>query len=159
MKNNQINRQQGFTLIELMIVVAIIGILAAVAIPAYKDYTTRAKMSEVLVMMEPAKLAVSETVSSKGSLAAYITDGGDGPTAGYNFPGVTDYVSGIAVANNGTNVTVTATSTVPGASGTVVLTASEVTGTAPGVGSGQLTWACTSTIDGKFLPANCRGGS
>jgi type IV pilus assembly protein PilA len=160
MKNNQINRQQGFTLIELMIVVAIIGILAAVAIPAYKDYTTRAKMSEVLVMMEPAKLAVSETVSSMGSLASFINNtDGDGPAAGYKFPGATKYVDNIVVANNGTNVTVTASSLVPGATGNVVLTASEVTGTAAGVGSGQLTWVCTSAVDGKFLPANCRGGS
>jgi len=139
-----------------MIVVAIIGILAAVAIPAYKDYTTRAKMSEVLVMMEPAKLAVSETVSSMGSLAAFITAGGTGPVAGYNFPGDTPYVDDIVVANDGTVVTVTATSLVPGAQGPVVLTAREVTGAAAGVGSGQLTWACTSTIDGKYLPSNCR---
>ena len=62
--------QQGFTLIELMIVVAIIGILAAVALPAYQDYTTRSKMSEVLIMAAPAKLAVSETSSSLGTLAS-----------------------------------------------------------------------------------------
>ena len=62
--------QQGFTLIELMIVVAIIGILAAVALPAYQDYTTRAKVSEVIVMASPAKLAVAETASSLGSLAS-----------------------------------------------------------------------------------------
>ncbi|HET9208221.1 MAG TPA: pilin, partial [Burkholderiaceae bacterium] len=61
--------QQGFTLIELMIVVAIIGILAAVALPAYQDYTTRAKVSEVIVMASPAKLAVAESASSLGSLA------------------------------------------------------------------------------------------
>lgn len=159
MKNNHNNRQQGFTLIELMIVVAIIGILAAVAIPAYKDYTTRAKMSEVLVMMEPAKLAISETVSAEGSLAAFIQKIADmGSTsdaaAGYTFPGATDYVSGVTTAASGTSATVTATSIVPGAGGSVVLTATEVSGSA---GSGQLSWACTSPdIDKKFLPANCR---
>lgn len=154
MKNNHINRQQGFTLIELMIVVAIIGILAAVAIPAYKDYTTRAKMSEVLVMMEPAKLAVSETVSAEGSLAAFndkaTTAGSADAASGYTFPGTTDYVSNVVTAATATSATVTATSKVPGANGSVVLTASETTT------SGQLTWACTSTIPDKFLPPNCR---
>jgi type IV pilus assembly protein PilA len=157
MKNVYIKNQQGFTLIELMIVVAIIGILAAVAIPAYKDYTTRAKMSEVLVMMEPAKLAVAETVSSLGTLGAFITEGGNNAAAGYTFPGDTDKVSDVTIAPVGTTaVTVTATSTIPSASGTLVLTATEMTG-----GSGQLTWVCSSTgsatpIDPKFLPANCR---
>lgn len=153
MKNIPIKNQQGFTLIELMIVVAIIGILAAVAIPAYKDYTTRAKMSEVLVMMEPAKTAVAETVSSLGTLDAFIATGGTSTDAGYTFPGATDYVSGIAIAASGTTATVTATSTVPGATGNVVLTATEIGG---GSGSGQLTWACSTTIDPKFMPASCR---
>lgn len=149
-----IKNQQGFTLIELMIVVAIIGILAAVAIPAYKDYTTRAKMSEVLVMMEPAKTAVAETVSSLGTLGAFITEGGNSTAAGYQYPGDTEYVDNIVISNNGTDeAIVTATSKVPGATGTVVLTGTEVPG---GNGSGQLQWACTSTIDVKFMPASCR---
>jgi type IV pilus assembly protein PilA len=148
MKNVNINNQQGFTLIELMIVVAIIGILAAVAIPAYKDYTTRAKMSEVLVMMEPAKLAVAETASSLGSLGGVTAT-----NTGYTFPsGGTDYVSGIAISVSGSNVLITATSQVPGAPGDIILTATEVTGA-----SGQLTWLCSSTdIDDKFLPVDCR---
>jgi len=137
--------QQGFTLIELMIVVAIIGILAAVALPAYQDYTTRAKVSEVVVMASPAKLAVTETASSLGGLGLVTA-----ANSGYTFPGATAYVSGITV----TDITgvVTATSTVSGATGNVVLTPTAV-GT-----SGQLTWVCTTTIAKKdYVPANCRG--
>jgi type IV pilus assembly protein PilA len=134
--------QQGFTLIELMIVVAIIGILAAIAIPAYQDYMTRAKISEVLVMSEPAKLAVSETTSSLGSLASVTA-----ANSGYAFPGATDYVSGVVITD-ATGV-VTVTSTVTNAAGTIVLTPTDV-------GSGQLKWACSSAIADKYLPANCR---
>lgn len=134
--------QQGFTLIELMIVIAIIAILAAIALPAYQDYTTRAKISEVIVMSAPAKLAVAETASSLGSLTA-VTNA----NSGYSFPGATSYVSGIAVGANGV---VTATSTVPNATGDIVLTPTAVAGTA------QLTWLCTSAIEDKYLPSNCR---
>lgn len=68
--------QQGFTLIELMIVVAIIGILAAVAIPAYQDYTIRAKLSEAIVGLSPAKSAVSEFYLSQGSMPSTASDAG-----------------------------------------------------------------------------------
>lgn len=136
--------QKGFTLIELMIVVAIIGILAAVAIPAYQDYIVRAKMSEVLVMTEPAKLAVAETASSLGGLDQVTS-----ANSGYTFPGPTDYVSGITITD--TTGVIAATSTIPNATGTVTLTPTAVGST------GQLTWACTSTIATKYLPANCRG--
>ena len=134
--------QKGFTLIELMIVVAIIGILAAVALPAYQDYTTRAKISEVIVMAAPAKLAVAETSSSLGGLASLTAS-----NSGYTFPGATAYVSAIAITA-GTGV-VTATSSVPGATGNIVLTPTNT-------GSGQLTWDCTTTIDTKFVPQECR---
>ena len=135
--------QQGFTLIELMIVVAIIGILAAVALPAYQDYTTRSKMSEVIVMGEPAKLAVAETSSSLGGLAGVTA-----ANSGYTFPGATKFVSGVAITD-ATGV-VTVTSTVPGATGSITLTPEDV-------GSGQLKWTCASPdIESKFLPSECR---
>ena len=136
-------KQQGFTLIELMIVVAIIGILAAIAIPAYQDYITRSKVSEVIVMTGAAKAAVAESASSLGSLTAVS----DGATAGYTFPGATEYVSGITIGASGV---ITATSTVTNATGALTLTPSDV-------GSGQLKWDCASSaIAGKYLPANCR---
>jgi type IV pilus assembly protein PilA len=135
--------QQGFTLIELMIVVAIIGILAAVALPAYQDYTTRAKVSEVVLMAAPAKLAVSETSSSLGGLASVTA-----ANSGYAFPGATKYVSAVAITD--TTGVVTVTSTVPNATGSIVLTPTPV-------GSGQLKWACSVvTILPKFVPAECR---
>jgi type IV pilus assembly protein PilA len=135
--------QQGFTLIELMIVVAIIGILAAVALPAYQDYTTRAKVSEVIVMSAPAKLAVAETTSSMGALASVTA-----ANSGYTFPGATKYVSGIVITD-ATGV-VTATSIIPNALGNIVLTPTETAGT------GQLRWTCTTTINTKYVPAECR---
>ena len=138
--------QKGFTLIELMIVVAIIGILAAVALPAYQDYTTRAKVTEVVVMAAPAKLAVIETTASLGGLASVTAS-----NSGYLFPGATKYVSGITVTDS-TGV-VTAVSIVANATGNIVLTP-----TAVGTGTGQLTWVCTTTIVKKSLvPAECRG--
>ena len=137
------NLQKGFTLIELMIVVAIIGILAAVALPAYQDYTTRAKVSEVILMAAPAKLAVAETASSLGGLAGVTVS-----NTGYSFPGATQYVSGITIAAS-TGI-VTAASSVSGAAGNIVLTPTPV-GT-----SGQLTWDCSTTILTKFVPADCR---
>jgi type IV pilus assembly protein PilA len=135
--------QKGFTLIELMIVVAIIGILAAVALPAYQDYTTRSKMSEVILLAAPAKLAVSETSSSLGGLKDVTVT-----NVGYEFPGKTKYVDKVSVAAE-TGV-VTVKSLVPDADGEIVLTPKDV-------GGGQLTWTCTAnSIKDKFLPAECR---
>ena len=145
MKRSMQMAQKGFTLIELMIVVAIIGILAAVALPAYQDYTTRAKVSEVILMAAPAKLAVAETTSSVGGLASVTASNN-----GYSFPGATKYVSGVAIT--ATTGVVTVTSTVPSATGALLFTPTDVA-----TGTGQLKWVCSSTaIAAKFLPAECR---
>ncbi|MCE1243864.1 MAG: pilin [Oryzomicrobium sp.] len=93
-------------------------------------------------MGEPAKLAVAETSSSLGGLAQVTA-----ANSGYTFPGATKYVSGVAITD--TTGVVTITSTVPGATGTVTLTPADV-------GSGQLRWTCASSINAKFLPAECR---
>lgn len=138
--------QKGFTLIELMIVVAIIGILAAVALPAYQDYTTRSKVSELLLMAAPAKLAVSETASSFGDLASVTA-----ANSGYTFPGATKYVSNVAITD--TTGVITITSAIPNVVGTLILTPTTVA-----TGSAQLKWTCTTTtIAKKFVPAECRG--
>ena len=86
--------QQGFTLIELMIVVAIIGILAAVALPAYQDYTVRAKLSEVLLAASSAKNTVAEAAQSEGALPATL----DVQTQSSDYVASVGYASGVITA-------------------------------------------------------------
>jgi type IV pilus assembly protein PilA len=139
--------QKGFTLIELMIVIAIIGILAAIAIPAYQDYTIRSKVSEGLNMAGAAKLAVAETFDSTGALAA--------DNNAYGLPLATSivgtYVASISAVTS--KVTINYRTISAGkvdAGDWVRLTANT---TLPG----STQWTCSSTaIDARFLPANCR---
>lgn len=141
------NVQKGFTLIELMIVVAIIGILAAVAIPAYQDYTTRAKVTEIISVAAGAKTSISEFYLSQGSMPA--TSG----EAGFNTDAnVSTYVSAISYSAAGTVGTIeyTIENLVDDANGQTVIFAG--TGTPTGV-----TWTCnTGSIPAKYMPANCR---
>lgn len=135
--------QQGFTLIELMIVVAIIGILAAVALPAYQDYTVRAKVSELLLAASNAKTAVSEFAQAEGTIT--------GSGAGLTIPNDGEYVSSGTVSADGV-IQVTGTAADLGAESDVTLTLSPTLNA-----SGVVTWDCTSASDAGYLPSTCRG--
>jgi len=135
--------QKGFTLIELMIVVAIIGILAAVALPAYQDYTVRAKVTEVILAASSGKTAVSEAAATLSGMptAAQVTINSQ----------VSKYVSAVAYTSAATTSgVITAT-----AAGDSAITGSTITMTGTYL-TGQVTWVCSGTIAAKYRPASCQ---
>jgi len=138
--------QQGFTLIELMIVVAIIGILAAIAIPAYQDYTARAQMSEAFSLAGGQKAAVSEAYANTGAWPA--DNAAAGVAVSTDIKG--KYVAQVAVANGKITATMVATGINAGIQ-TKTLTLS------PTANAGSVDWTCTSGAAQKFVPKSCKG--
>jgi type IV pilus assembly protein PilA len=142
-------KQQGFTLIELMIVVAIIGILAAIAIPAYQDYTIRAQVSEGLNLSGGAKAAVTEYYQDRGSMPTSNTQAG--------LAGATEiqgkYVAQVEVGASGV------IEVEYGNDAHQIIDGANLELTPDTTNAGSVAWECasgTTTIDNKHLPAACR---
>ena len=159
--------QQGFTLIELMIVVAIIGILAAVALPAYQDYTVRAKVTEGLALAGSAKTAVAENAANAAPF-----------NSGWTAPSATKNVASVAITASTGAITITYASTIDSGH-TLILNpidgsstaGTQLAGTSTGSTiptAGSISWNCKSagststyvgtsgTLDQKYVPAECR---
>ena len=140
--------QKGFTLIELMIVVAIVGILAAIALPAYQDYTIRAKVTEGLNLADAAKSTLGEFRQAQGRWTTTNSVAGLAGTINSN------YVSNVQVGT-GNSITVTFSNTLNSAvSGNTLIFHGSMNS------AGVINWTCTSTtatLNNKYRPANCRG--
>ena len=147
--------QKGFTLIELMIVVAIIGILAAVALPAYQDYTVRAKITEGLSLAGAAKVAVAENAAN-----------GQGYASGFTPPQATPNVTSVGIGAADGVITITYVAALGGGTAKTILLTPKTGGAAFSGGTasastiptgGSIEWDCKSgTVEAKYRPAVCR---
>jgi type IV pilus assembly protein PilA len=164
--------QQGFTLIELMIVVAIIGILAAVALPAYQDYTIRAKVSEGLSLSSGLKIAITETFQSQGPSTMTCSDTTTCGTIGVSALDTTALagnanVASIVSSSTGIIAITYKTAVLPATEAVLLITPVAADGTtaldlslAANAGT-QVSWTCniaaaSNGVQDKFKPANCR---
>jgi len=153
--------QQGFTLIELMIVVAIIGILAAIALPAYQDYIARSQVSEAMTLAEGLKTNVTEVWSNSNECPK---NGTTDDATKYGLSVMTDikgkYVAQVETAGTADATgacTITATMQSTGVASAI--TGKTLTLTLKNADKGSFMWDCSSDMDSKFLPASCRTGS
>lgn len=134
---------RGFTLIEMLIVIAIVGLLAAIAMPAYQDYTTRSRVTEVILAANPAKVLVAESAQVSGEMPKELSVQTQQST----------YVEGVAYASG--VITVTARALPAGAAdGVPTIT---LTGTRND--NGQVTWVCGGTIKPQYRPSTCQGAT
>jgi len=133
--------QQGFTLIELMIVVAIVGILAAIAIPAYQDYVARSKISEVMASMGACKTSVTEYAQINNSFPTDLAASGCSSTS-------TKYMASLDVTGGSIVGTPDWNNIVSGTNGSITLT---------GDGPPVTKWDCSTDAPKKYVPAQCRG--
>jgi len=138
--------QSGFTLIELMIVVAIIGILAAIAIPAYQDYVARTQMAEAMMLAGGAKTAVAEAWMQTGIMPTNNTSANLAPSGSITGK----YVASVQLTPSGIQARMKGQGSVAAGIANVTLLL------APTNKGGSVKWICTSTADDKYIPSACR---